>query len=181
MAVNELTFEQSSAFLMDLYEQASGKTSPIAVTDTGSFVTVAQATLKCGYDNVINSISQVLGRTIFSVRPYDAKFKGINVNEQRYGAITRKINFIDGALEDDQRLPLEDGGSVDMFTINKPKVLQTNFYGGETFQRHVTIFKDQLDVAFQSYEEFSRFLSGVIQNVMDQLEQIREEEIFSFS
>lgn len=176
MASNNLTFEQASAFLTDLYEQASGATSPISVTDTASFVTVAQATLKTGYDNVIGAISQVLGRTIFSVRPYTAKFAGLNVDAQRYGDITRKINFIDGDIENDERLPLVDGGSVDMYEINKPKVLQTNFYGGETYQRHITIFRDQLDTAFQSYEEFARFISGVMQNVMDQLEQIKEAE-----
>lgn len=175
MASNNLTFEQASAFLTDLYEQASGEKA-IAVTNTGDFVTVAQMTLKTGYDNVINSISQVLGRTIFSVRPYNAKFAGLQVDAQRYGDITRKINFVDGDIENDQRIPLTDGSSVDMFVINKPKVLQTNFYGGETYQRHITIFRDQLDTAFTSYEDFSRFLSGVIQNVMDQLEQIREAE-----
>lgn len=175
MAANNLTFEQASAFLTDLYEQASGSKA-IAVTDTASFVTVAQATLKTGYDNVINSISQVLGRTIFSVRPYNAKFGGLQVDAQRYGDITRKINFVDGDVENDERLPLTDGGSVDMYKINKPKILQTNFYGGATYQRHITIFKDQLDTAFQSYEEFSRFISGVMQNVMDQLEQIKEAE-----
>ncbi|MEE3334531.1 MAG: hypothetical protein VZR54_09745 [Ruminococcus sp.] len=175
MAANNLTFEQASAFLTDLYEQASGSKA-IAVTDTASFVTVAQATLKTGYDNVINSISQVLGRTIFSVRPYNAKFAGLQVDAQRYGDITRKINFVDGDVENDERLPLTDGGSVDMYKINKPKILQTNFYGGATYQRHITIFKDQLDTAFQSYEEFSRFISGVMQNVMDQLEQIKEAE-----
>lgn len=176
MASNNLTFEQASAFLTDLYEQASGEKAQISITDTGSFVTVAQMTLKCGYDNVIGSISQVLGRTIFAVRPYNAKFKGLNVDAQRYGDITRKINFIDGDIENDQRLPLVDGGSVDMYEINKPKVIQTNYYGGETYQRHITIFRDQLDTAFQSYEEFSRFISGVMQNVMDQLEQIKEAE-----
>lgn len=175
MAANNLTFEQASAFLTDLYEQASGSKAT-AVTDTASFVTVAQATLKTGYDNVINSISQVLGRTIFSVRPYNAKFGGLQVDAQRYGDITRKINFIDGDVENDERLPLTDRGSVDMYKINKPKILQTNFYGGATYQRHITIFKDQLDTAFQSYEEFSRFISGVMQNVMDQLEQIKEAE-----
>lgn len=175
MAANNLTFEQAAAFLTDLYEQASGEKA-IAVTNTAGFVTVAQATLKTGYDNVIQAISQVLGRTIFSIRPYNAKFAGLQVDAQRYGDITRKINFVDGDVENDERLPLTDGESVDMYKINKPKVLQTNFYGGATYQRHITIFRDQLDTAFQSYEEFSRFISGVMQNVMDQLEQIKEAE-----
>ena len=176
MAVNELSFSQSAAFLTDLYEQATGQKSTISVVDSGSFTTVAQMVLKTGYDTVIASISQVLSRTIFSVRPYTSKFKGIYVDSQRFGNITRKINFIDGDIENDDREPLTDGQSVDQWTINKPKVLQTNFYGFTKYQRHVTIFRDQLDVAFSSPSEFSRFISGVMQNVVDQLEQIKEAE-----
>ena len=176
MAVNELSFSQSAAFLTDLYEQATGQKPSITVVDSGSFTTVAQMVLKTGYDTVINSISQVLSRTIFSVRPYTAKFKGIFVDSQRFGNITRKINFIDGDVENDDREPLTDGQSVDQWTINKPKILQTNFYGFTKYQRHVTIFRDQLDVAFSSPSEFSRFISGVMQNVVDQLEQIKEAE-----
>ena len=176
MAVNNLTFEQSSAFLTDLYEEATGQQSTIQVTDTGTFTTVAQAVLKTGYDTVIGAISQVLSRSIFSVRPYSAKFNGIFVDSERWGNITRKINFVDGSLENDEREPLTDGSSVDQWKINKPKVLQTNFFGFNKYQRHITIFKDQLDVAFNGPEEFGRFIAGVMQNVMDQLEQIKEAE-----
>lgn len=176
MAVNNLTFEQSSAFLTDLYEEATGQQSTIQVTDTGTFTTVAQAVLKTGYDTVIGAISQVLSRSIFSVRPYTAKFNGIFVDAERWGNITRKINFVDGSLENDEREPLTDGSSVDQWKINKPKVLQTNFYGFNKYQRHITIFKDQLDVAFNGPEEFGRFIAGVMQNIMDQLEQIKEAE-----
>lgn len=176
MAVNELSFSQSAAFLTDLYEQATGQKSTISVVDSGSFTTVAQAVLKTGYDTVINSISQVLSRTIFSIRPYTAKFNGIFVDSERWGNITRKINFVDGDIENDDREPLADGASVDPWVINKPKVLQTNFYGFTKYQRHITIFKDQLDVAFSSPAEFARFISGVMNNMMNQLEQIKEAE-----
>lgn len=176
MAANNLTFEQASTFLTALYQQATGQSDITAPVTTSDFVTVAQAVLKTGYDTVINSISQVLGRTIFSIRPYTAKFKGLTVDEQKYGAITRKINFVDSNIENDERYTLTDGQSVDMYKVKKPKVLQTNFYGGNTYQQHITIFKDQLDTAFQSYEEFNRFISGVMQNVMDQLEQVHEAE-----
>lgn len=176
MAVNELSFAQSAAFLTDLYEQATGQKPTISIVDSGSFTTVAQAVLKTGYDTVINSISQVLSRTIFSIRPYTAKFNGIFVDSERWGNITRKINFVDGELENDDREPLTDGASVDPWVINKPKVLQTNFYGFTKYQRHITIFKDQLDVAFSSPAEFGRFISGVMTNMMNQLEQIKEAE-----
>lgn len=176
MAVNDLSFSQSAAFLTDLYEQATGQKLTISVVDSGSFTTVAQVVLKKGYDTVIDSISQVLSRTIFSIRPYTAKFNGIFVDSERWGNITRKINFVDGKLEDDDREPLRNGASVDPWVINKPKVLETNFYGFTKYQRHITIFKDQLDVAFSSPAEFARFISGIMSNMMDQLEQIKEAE-----
>lgn len=175
MAVNNLTFEQSAALLTDLYEQATGQKVFTAV-DTSTFTTVAQAVLKTGYDTVIESISQVLGRTIFSIRPYTAKFNGIFVDAERWGNITRKINFIDSDVENDQREPLTDGQSVDMYKIAKPKVLQTNFYGFNKYQKHMTLFRDQLDVAFTNAEEFGRFMAGAMQNMLDQLEQIKEAE-----
>ena len=175
MAVNNLTFEQSATLLTDLYEQATGQKS-LTPVDTATFTTVAQAVLKTGYDTVMNSISQVLSRTIFSIRPYNAKFNGIFVDQERWGNIVRKINFVDGDIENDDREPLTDGQSVDQYVINKPKVLQTNFYGFNKYQRHITIFRDQLDVAFTNAEEFGRFMTGVMQNVLDQLEQIKEAE-----
>ena len=172
MAANNLTFEQSAAFLTDLYEQASGK--QIAGVNTSNFVSVAQLTLKTGYDNVVNALSQVLSRTIFSIRPYTAKFRGIQVDAQRWGGIVRKINYVDKDIENDQRIPLTEGSSVDHYTIKKPEPVQTNWYGGDTYQQHITIFRDQLDVAFSGPDEFGRFISGVMQNIMDQLEQVRE-------
>lgn len=176
MAVNNLTFEQSSTFLNALYKEATGQQSTLQISNTGDFTTVAQAVLKTGYDNVINSISQILGRTIFSVRPYTAKFRGISVDSQKWGAITRKINYIDSDVVDDQRLPLTDGASVDMYTVKKPKVIQTNFYGAHMFQDYITIFRDQLDTAFRNADEFSSFISGAMQNMSDKMESFTEAE-----
>lgn len=175
MAANNLTFEQSAAFLTDLYEQATGLKA-LAVTDTASFTTVAQTVLKTGYDNVINAISQVLSRTIFSVRPYTAKFKGIMVDNERFGGWVRKINYIDKPVVNEESYPLTDGQSYDPWVIRKPEVLQTNFYGGQGYEDFITMFTWQLDVAFSGPDEFSRWAAGVFQNINDKLEQFREAE-----
>lgn len=175
MAANNLTFEQSAAFLTDLYEQATGLKA-MAVTDTASFTTVAQTVLKTGYDNVINAISQVLSRTIFSVRPYTAKFKGIMVDNERFGGWVRKINYIDKPVVNEESYPLTDGQSYDPWVIRKPEVVQTNFYGGQRYEDFITMFTWQLDVAFSGPNEFSRWAAGVFQNINDKLEQFREAE-----
>ena len=45
MAVNDMTIEQVSTVLNAIVEQATGKQPTIQVTDTSSFVTVAQTAL----------------------------------------------------------------------------------------------------------------------------------------
>lgn len=165
-----LNFNQCATLLKAINEQATGKTT-LTPTTPGEFVSVATTTLMSGYDNVINAVSQVLSKTIFSVRPYNAKMEGLMVDSVRYGNHVRKLVTLDADPETDDRIPLTDGASVDQQRVKKPAVLQTNFYGANVYQRSVTIFRDQLDTAFTSAEEFSRFVGMVIQNVMDQREQ----------
>lgn len=171
---NDLSFNQLSTVLTAITNQATGVNN-IAPIDTASFVTVAQMALKTGYDPLTTAISQVLSKTIFSVRPYTRKFKGLNVSNQRYGNHVRKLLTIDKPFEDDDRLKLVDGESIDQYKVNKPKVLQTNFYGANQYQKSVTIYKDQLDCAFSSPDEFASFISMVMQNASDMIEQAHEE------
>lgn len=171
---NDLSFNQLSTVLTAITNQATGVNN-IAPVDTASFVTVAQTALKTGYDPLTTAISQVLSKTIFSVRPYTRKFKGLNVSNQRYGNHVRKLLTIDKPFEDDDRLKLMDGQSIDQYKVNKPKVLQTNFYGANQYQKSVTIYKDQLDCAFSSPDEFASFISMIMQNASDMIEQAHEE------
>ena len=177
MSVNTMTFEQSAAFLTALYEEATGQKSTIQIANTADFTTVATTLAQGGYDPIIGALTQVLAKTVFSIRPYSQKFKSLNVTAEKWGAVVRKINFIDTALDPaDERLTLTDGSSVDQYVVKKPKVVQTNFYGATEYQDHITIFRDQLDAALNSSEEFGRFISGVLQNVTDKLTQIKEAE-----
>lgn len=171
---NDLSFDQLSTVLTAITNQATGVDN-IKPVDTASFVSVAQMALKTGYDPLTTAISQVLSRTIFSVRPYTRKFRGLNVSNQRYGNHVRKLLTIDKPFEDDDRLKLVDGESIDQYKVNKPKVLQTNFYGANQYQKSVTIYKDQLDCAFSSPDEFASFISMVMQNASDMIEQAHEE------
>lgn len=171
--MNTLTIEQTSAVLNDVLAQVTG-TKTIGTVTPENFVSVATTVLKQDYDVTLKAISQVLSRTIFSVRPYTRKFKGLEADSIRYGNHVRKLNLSDLPFEDDQRYTLEDDVSVDMYKVRKPKVLQVNMYGQETFQTHYTVFRDQLDVALSSMEEFGRFLAMVAQNLSDTIEQAHE-------
>lgn len=173
MGVNTMDFNQAATLLNNIRKQVTGETS-IAATNTSDFVSAAQTTLQAGYDPVLNAISQMVSKTIFSIRPYNRRFAGIQMDSQKWGSITRKLSISDKDFENDKRFELVDGQSIDMYKVNKPAVLQTNFYGQNVFNKTYTIFRDQLDNAFSGPDEFGRFMAMVTQNASDMIEQAHE-------
>lgn len=177
MSVNSMTFEQSAAFLTALYEEATGQKPTLQIANTADFTTVGTTLIQGGFDPIIAGLTQILDRTIFAMRVYNKKFEDITVDEIRFGAVTRKINFIDNDLDaTDDRLSLVDGQGVDPYVVKKPKVVQMNYYGATQYQDHITIFRDQLDSALRDPAEFGRFLSSLMTHIDNKHKQIEEAE-----
>lgn len=172
--MNTMNYTQAATVLTEIVSQASGR-KQIAPTNPAEFVAVAKVGLETGYDALATAISQVLSRTMFSVRPYNRKFAGLEADSIRYGNHVRKLNYIDQDPEEDDRIKLVDGQSIDQYTVKKPQILQTNFYGESVYQAHITIYRDQLDVAFSGPEEFTRFISGLMEHMSNQIEKWHEE------
>lgn len=172
-SVNNMQFVQIATVLNDVREQITGQQAAAPVTEA-EFVSVGTKVLKAGFDPVLGAITQVLARTIFSNRPYQRRFAGIRKDSQEWGAITRKLAVSDKDFENDVRFDLIDGQSVDMFKVNKPIILQLNFYGQTVYEKSITIFRDQLNSAFQGSAQFGQFMAMVTQNVYDMLTQAEE-------
>ncbi len=170
MAVNTMGIEQAYSLIASLHEMATGQKT-VTPTDESSFISVAQATLVNGYDPVLNAISQVIGRTLIAVRPYRRKFGGLEMSAERWGAIIRKINFIDTDPIANPTFALVDGSPVDQYVVKKPQVLETRYVGSDIWQGQYTIFTRQLDVAFQSAAEFASFMSGLMLHFSNEREQ----------
>lgn len=173
MSVNQLTVNQAATVFNEIVHQATGQTN-LKVTDTSSFVSAATTVLLTGYDKLLTAMSQVLTRTIFSIRPYNAKFAGLRASPERFGNHTRKVNYIDDDFEDSPAFELQQGQSIDMYTVNKPRVVQTNFYGFNTYAKHKTFYDNQLDMALRNPEEWAQFFNGVMVNINSQIEQVHE-------
>ena len=185
MSVNTMSFEQIATVLNSIVHQATGQ-NEITPTNTAEFVSVANTALSLGNDVVMNAISSVLSRTIFSIRPYSAKFVGLEKDLPRWGAYMRKLSIADSDWADDEAYkypvtydssenpPTGDGGVVDQWKIKKPNVLQTNFYGASVFGDHITIFEEQLETAFRSPDELGSFLSMIMTNLSNRIEMSRD-------
>ena len=185
MSVNTMTFHQIATVLNSIVHQATGQNT-LTPTNTAEFVSVANTALSLGNDAVMNAISSVLSRTIFSIRPYSAKFVGLEKDLPRWGAYMRKLSIADSDWADDEAYkypvtydasenpPTGDGGVVDQWKIKKPNVLQTNFYGASVFGDHITIFEEQLETAFRSPDELGSFLSMIMTNLSNRIEMSRD-------
>lgn len=158
--------------LNEIINQATGKKNIAAIND--SFISVATTALGINTDTLLNAMSQVISRTIFSIRPYNRKFAGLFVDNMEWGNHVRKINIGDKDWEINVSYDLTDGKSVDADIVSKPDILQTNFYGQCVYSKHYTIFRDQLNIALQNEAEFERFYTMLVQNTMDMIEQCHE-------
>ena len=179
---NLLTPVDVYALMNAVVSQATGRTD-LTVVDTTTFASVGEIVLRTGTENTLNAISTVIGKTIFSVRPYKGKLESLRVAQQRWGGQVRKIiNLYDEAEKSDDwntdvsQNALADGGSVDMYKIRKPKALQLNFYGTKVLQKHITRFRDQLSLAFHNEDEFIRFIDSVMVEFSNEIELLNEAE-----
>lgn len=174
MAVNTMGIQDAYALIAELHLQATGRKvlTPVSTVD---FISVAQATLANGYEPVLNAISQVIGRTLVAVRPYDRKFKGLETSAERWGGIIRKLSFADKDPISNPSFTLTEGAAVDQFVVRKPVVLETRYVGSDIWQGQYTITTKQLELAFSGPEEFARFMSGLMTHFANEREQWLEE------
>lgn len=175
--MESLSFVQSASILNATLKQLTGVTTSRTPVDTASFISMAVSVNRYSKNMVMDALTQVITRTFFSIRPYSRKLKGIKRDSEKWGNHIRKINYIDSDLDStNKQYDLVDGQSVDHYVVKKPKVVETNYYGGETHSDHITRFENQLDTAFQSPEEFGRFVAGYLQALNDKFTQIDEGE-----
>ncbi|MBQ0139410.1 MAG: hypothetical protein KBT36_08945 [Kurthia sp.] len=189
-----LTPKDCHALMNLLVKQATGQQS-IAVTDTSSFISAGEKVLETGMENVINSLNIVLGRTLISARPYDAKLTLMEeMNTDLYTSRLRKISFYSklakpsGAFNTDLYSNLHEGftagqnpdsegtaqSTKSQWEQNPPHALEMNFGGSSTWQMAITTYEVQLQNAFRSESEFAQFVSGYMTEFANDISSMRE-------
>lgn len=175
-----LATNDAYTLMTEIVKQATGQKS-IAVVDTTSFVSVGETLLRTGTEDVLNAISTVVARTIFSARPYRQKFDIMRTTPERWGAIVRKVVPLYMGYEEstdhntvENSTTLADGNSVDMYKINNPKAIQLNFYGSTVLQKSITRYRDQLSKAFHDEREFMSFIDAIMVEFNNEVELANE-------
>lgn len=170
-----MTINQAAAIFNEVAAQATGR-KDLAAVDATNFVSVAETVLKTGTDPIMGAISQVLTKTIFSIRPYYRKFAKLRETSEAYGNHVRKLTVCDqnGVDNSAYLVASDDPAPTPQWTYRKNQVLQTNYYGQDTYSDYISIDVMQLNTAFTSLESFRQYISMLIQNFSDRIEQRME-------
>ena len=170
MAVNNMTKEQAYQLIAAIHAQATG-TAALTPTDLSSFISVAQSTLAAGTEQTLNAITQVLQKTLVAVRPYDEKFKGLEMTAEQWGGIIRKINFADTPAEADPTHATVNGQAIDQYIVKKPVILETRYVGSDVWMGSYTIYREQLKTAFENESNFGAFMTGLMTHFLNERTQ----------
>lgn len=177
---NNIYFNQAYTLINELASQVLGESAPQAL-DTTTFVSVGETVLRAGYENTLNAISQMVGRTLFGVRPYSQKLEILTVAEERWGGIIRKLTpLFDGVQASEAYNTygddpiLVDDNSIDMYKIHNQKLIQTNFYGSQVMKKYRTRYLDQLSQAFTSESAFLDFYDMLAVEFANEIEVANE-------
>lgn len=162
-----LNYTQIAPLLTQMYNQYTGRNSaqPLAF---GQMQNTFKMGLEREDDNLYQIIPTVLAKSIYSIRPYSRKLSGMVWDEQRYGNYIRKFTPIvnNSEVENDEwnintELAKEDA-SQDWKAGTKPvkyDVLLTIASGGQTYARKYTIYKNQINEAFDSEAGVASYFS----------------------
>lgn len=173
MSVNTMSFQDASAVLNSLVQQATGQTSQAPV-DLSQYISVGQKLLRTGYDPLNIGLSQMVSRTIFAYRPYDGALGSLDRDSNEWGAITRKVSAINQPVEASGVYALTDNThDPDMFDVRKPKLYQTNFYGFDVWADHVSVTRQALKNAVQNPGDMGRLIDLILGTKANEMEMSR--------
>lgn len=158
--------------IVNSVNQQSMGGSNLTVVDTTSLVSLGNEVLSSSVntENFLNTLVQRIGKTIISYREYKSMFNDLIVSDFQWGNILQKIKIQMPTVESDESYNLTDGSSVDMYKVNKPKVVQKLFTTESPYQIKITIQRVHLEEAFTNADAMGAFISAIFGEVQNAIE-----------
>jgi len=154
---------------------ALGNQAPV-VQDSATLVALGEKILP--YDSLsINFIANLfarIGKTIIETRAYRSKLSFLMYDDFEWGGIVQKIDVDVPDAVEDASLELEDGKSVDMYIVAKPKAQVKFFYNKSAYTFFMTFQRKWLKDAFTSAAAMGAFLNAIETKMRNKLERANE-------
>lgn len=184
-----LTPVDGYAIVTQMVRQATGQDSYAAV-NASTFVSAGETILSTGMENTYNAINMVLGRLVVGVRAYSGKMATVQAADTGvYTHRVRKVSYYakdalpSGYFNTDLYTNLADGytsgdnggaSTKSQWEQHQAMPLEMNFAGSTTWQDCITQYEEQVKMAFDSINDFLRFVEGYLQEHANDIESQKE-------
>ena len=185
----DLTPRDGCTIMNAIVRQATGQDSFGAV-NLSNFVSAGETVLATGMENTFNAVNMVLGRLIAGVRAYRGKFATVQAADTgAYSHRFRKISYYaknalnSGYFNTDLYTNLADGytsgdnggaSTKSQWEQHQAMPLEMNFAGSTVWQDCITMYEDQVKMAFSGVNEFTTFVEGYLQEHANDIESQKE-------
>ena len=185
----DLTPRDGCTIMNAIVRQATGQDT-FGSVNMSNFVSAGETVLATGMENTFNSINMVLGRLIAGVRAYQGKFATVQAADTgAYSHRFRKISYYakdalnSGYFNTDLYTNLAEGytsgdnggaSTKSQWEQHRAMPLEMNFAGSTTWQDCITMYEDQVKMAFSGVNEFTTFVEGYLQEHANDIESQKE-------
>ena len=183
--------------MRNLVKQATGEEVELQTNDLAAYISAGEKVMSTGFENTLESLSIVLGRTAIAVRPFKSRASLIRQDDlDLYKTRMRKISYYSdkalptGAWNTDVysknlergrsngQGPANQGGTYDatksMWEQHPVIPLEMNFSGFSTWDEAITIYKKQLKIALRDPNEMAKYLNGQMVSKENDIELEKE-------
>ena len=163
--VVELTQNAVAQTLGSTYLTKDGKLAPLT---SFNLIDVGKDVLDSGsVDTYVKALLTQMGKMIIESKIYTAELPSLFIETFDWGGYIERVYFSPQQLIDDDMYNLVDGKTYEDHKFYKPNVSAKIFEEGKTIMCPISITEDQVKMAFNSYDEMNKFLSGIHQNVQN--------------
>ena len=163
--------------------------------NSSNFTSVGESLFQYGKENVLNSLTTVLFRTYFDIRPFTSKYKAIRAeSHDLFRQRLRKISYYakdgkySGNFNTDKYTNFAPGftngenpdGNGDpqstksQWEQDPPVPLEMHFGGLSVYQDVITKYLDKIEEAFENEDTFIDFVDGYVTEKFNDMESMKE-------
>lgn len=185
-----LTPKDGAAILNLLVKDLTGESGSVTEFDPSSFVSAGETVMAFPTENVLNSLTMTFTKTLIGSKPRKSKFNLIQEQDESiYATIIREIlvyaQYVEetGIWNTDKNTNFANGydngsnsgNSVGTMWEQRQPVTKEMFYGGIVgWDDGLTIYEDQYKQAFQSQEDWLKFVNAILVEKRNDIDRAKE-------
>lgn len=171
MKFNDVVELTQNAVAQTLGSEYMEKLGTLSELSSYRLVDVGKDVLDGGsVDSYVKSLLTQIGKLYIESREYVSELDSIYIDSFDWGGYLERVYFAPQDLVTDDMFNLVNGNTYEDHKFYKPNVSAKIFEEAKTIMCPISLTEEAVKMAFTSWEEMNKFLSGIQQNVRNTID-----------